>query len=114
MGKTVPKSKFTEWKGLDRIAIVIHEKQRHIWRELTKDDFGIDGEIEFVEPKPDGTGYHTVGSIVKVQSKSGKSYVVEDSPDAFSSPVLKDDLELWANSSFPTLYIVYHPTDDEL
>ena len=55
MAKTVPPSKFMEWKGLDRIQTVVHE-MKCIWRELSKDDFGIDGEIEVVTAKPDGSG----------------------------------------------------------
>lgn len=84
MAKTVPETKFTEWKGLDRIQQVVHG-MKCVWRELQKDDFGIDGEIEVVTAKPDGTGYETTGSIIKVQAKSGKSYVVSDTADSFAS-----------------------------
>lgn len=113
MAKTVPESKFTEWEGLDRIQRVVHQ-MKCVWRELNKDDFGIDGEIEVVTAKPDGTGYQTQGSIIKVQSKSGASYVVNDTPDSFATPVKKADIELWHGSTFPTLLIVYHPGDDKL
>ena len=113
MGKTVLESKFTEWKGLDRISSTVHE-MKCFWRELMKDDFGIDGEIEIVVPKADGTGYETHGNVVKVQAKSGKRYVVSDSAKAFASPVEKADLETWTNSRYPVLYIVYHPKDDKL
>lgn len=113
MAKTVPESKFTEWEGLDRIQRVVHQ-MKCIWRELNKDDFGIDGEIEVVTAKPDGTGYETHGSVIKVQSKSGASYVVGDSTESFATPVRKSDLELWHGSKFPTLLIVYHPADDKL
>lgn len=113
MAKTVPESKFTEWKGLDRISTTIHA-MRCIWRELSKDDFGIDGEIEVVVPKADGPGFETLGNIIKVQAKSGSRYVVQDSADAFASPVEKADLEQWSNSRYPVLLIVYHPGDDKL
>lgn len=33
MAKTVPNSKFTEWKGLDRIQQVVHD-MKCIWREM--------------------------------------------------------------------------------
>lgn len=113
MAKTVPESKFQEWKGLDRISLIVHE-MKCIFREISKDDFGIDGEIEIVIPKPDGKGYQTTGGILKVQAKSGMTYVKQDTESSFSSPVSKDDLELWYNSYYPTLYIVYHPEDDKL
>ena len=43
MGKTVLPSKFQEWKGLDRISLAVHE-MGCIFREITKDDYGLDGE----------------------------------------------------------------------
>ncbi|MBN1888794.1 MAG: DUF4365 domain-containing protein [Thermoflexales bacterium] len=113
MPKTVPDSKFQEWKGLDQISPIVHE-MKCIFREISKDDFGIDGEIEIVVPKPDGQGFQTTGSFIKVQAKSGMSYVKQDSDNEFSSPVKKDDLEFWYGVTYPVLYIVYHPGDDKL
>ncbi len=113
MSKTVPKSKFTEWKGLDRIQLIVHE-MKCIWREMEKDDFGIDGEIELVVQKDDGSGYRATGRFVKVQAKSGARYVVNNNEVSFASPVEKRDLELWHDATFPVLYIVYSPKDDKL
>ncbi len=111
--KTVLPSKFQEWKGLDRISLIVHE-MKCIFREITKDDFGIDGEIEVVVPKADGKGFQTSGGIIKVQAKSGMSYVKRDSEAEFSTPVEKRDLELWYNATYPVIFIVYHPKDDKL
>jgi hypothetical protein len=38
----------TEWKGPARISEIVHE-MGCIWREMTTDDYGLDGEIEFKE-----------------------------------------------------------------
>jgi hypothetical protein len=113
MPKTVLKSKFREWAGLDRISVVVHQ-MKCIFREITKDDFGLDGEIEVVAPKPDGKGYETTGGIIKVQAKSGESYVKQDGPDSFITPIEKSDLEGWYNAPYPVFFIVYHPNDDKL
>src|SRR3954447_9197328 len=113
MSKTVQSSKLTEWKGLDRISVIVHE-MGNIWREMTKDDFGLDGEIEVVTPKANGEGFETAGGIIKVQSKAGESYVRYDTDTSFSSPVDQNDLEYWQKCTFPVLYIVYHPKDDKL
>lgn len=113
MSKTVQASKLTEWKGLDRISVVVHD-MGNIWREMTKDDYGLDGEIEVVTPKANGEGFETTGGIVKVQSKAGESYVRYDTDKSFSSPVDQNDLEYWQKCTFPVLYIVYHPKDDRL
>jgi len=66
MAKTVSSSKFTELKGLDRISSTVHG-MKCLFREITKDDYGIDGEIEVVVPKSDGTGYQTEGGVIKFQ-----------------------------------------------
>lgn len=113
MGKTVLPSKRTEWKGLDRIAEIVHG-MNCIWREMTKDDFGLDGEIEVVTRKPDGNGLETSGQILKVQAKAGDKYVVSDTEHSFASPVDKGDLDYWHKCNFPVLFIVYHPSDDRL
>jgi hypothetical protein len=113
MSKTVQPSKLTEWKGLDRISVIVHE-MGNIWREMTKDDFGLDGEIEVVTPKADGEGYETAGGIVKVQSKAGESYVRYDTETSFSTQVDQNDLDYWQRCTFPVLFIVFHPKDDKL
>lgn len=113
MAKTVPLSKLQEWKALDCISPIIHAMPS-IFREIAKDDFGIDGEIEVLVPKEDGDGYETTGGIIKVQAKSGKSYVKRDCEASFATPVDRDDLELWHNATHPVVFIVYHPGDDKL
>lgn len=113
MPKTVLPSKFQEWKALDRISPVVHE-MNCIFREITKDDFGLDGEIEVVVPKQGGQGYETTGGIIKVQAKSGESYVKQDTGASFVTPVEKSDLEGWHSAPYPVLFIVYHPHDDKL
>jgi hypothetical protein len=111
--KIVPQSKISEWRGLDRIATVVHG-MRCIWREQEKDDIGIDGEIELCRPRADGEGFIGTGKIVKVQSKSGSKYVVRDKDDSFASPVAEKDLRYWRELNVPVIYVVYHPDDDRL
>ncbi len=113
MPKTVSPSKFTELKGLDRISSTIHE-MKCLFREITKDDYGIDGELEVVVAKADGKGFETTGGIIKVQSKSGESYVKQDTTASFCTPVNKDDLETWYAATHPVIFIVFHPKDDKL
>jgi hypothetical protein len=111
--KIVPKSKLSELRGLDRIAVVIHG-MRCIWREQEKDDIGVDGEIELCRPRPDAEGLIGTGKIVKVQSKSGSSYVIKDDDESFASPVAVKDLHYWSQLNVPIIYVVYHPDDDSL
>ena len=112
--KIVPSSKTSEWAGLDRIGPAVHE-MRCVWREQTKDDIGIDGEIELTEPRPDGVpGRIGTAKYIKVQAKSGSSYIKFDSLDSFETPVSKSDLLYWNNSNVPVIFIIYHPEDDKL
>lgn len=112
--KIVPKSKRSEWRGLDRISSVVHG-MGCIWREQEKDDVGLDGEIELCRARDDGgDGLVGTGKIVKVQSKSGTSYVIKDGDASFASPVAEKDLHYWAGCNVPVIYVVYHPGDDAL
>jgi len=113
MPKTVPESKFTELAGLDRISQVVHE-MKCIFREITKSDYGIDGEIEVCVPNENGKGYRPTGGIIKVQAKSGISYITQDTPSSFNVKSSKDDFEYWHNSNFPVIFIIYHPEDNML
>jgi hypothetical protein len=111
--KKVPTSKETEWKGLDRISAVVHG-MRCIWREQEKDDIGIDGEIELCVERSDGEGRVGTGKIVKVQSKSGSSYITKNTTGSFELQTRRSDLEYWQSLNVPVIAIVYHPDDDRL
>jgi hypothetical protein len=111
--KIVPKSKTSEWRGLDRISTTVHG-MNCIWREQEKDDVGVDGEIELCQPRDDGDGLVATGKVVKVQSKSGKSYIVKDEELSFAPPVEEKDLRYWQGLNVPVIYVVYHPKDDAL
>lgn len=47
VAKTVRPSKLQVWRGLDRITQIVHQ-MNCIFHELSRDDFGRDGEIEVV------------------------------------------------------------------
>jgi len=113
MGKTVPATKFTELQGLDRISQIVHG-MKCLFREISKDDFGIDGEIEVIVPKAGGKGFETTGGFIKVQAKSGPSFVKQDTSESFTTPVKKADLENWNACTYPVYFIVFHPGDDRL
>lgn len=109
--KIIPRSKSSEWLGLDRISVIVHEMSC-IWREQEKDDIGVDGEIELCVPRQEGNGAIGTGKIIKVQSKSGQHYVRSDQDGTFESPVKEKDLLYWGKLNVPIIYVVYHPKDD--
>ncbi len=112
-GKIVPQSKLSEWKGLDRISQVVHD-MGFVYREQEKDDLGIDGEIEICTARPDGKGRISTGKILKVQSKSGASFIVQDTDTTFRAKVSEKDLRYWHQFDVPVIFIIYHPGDDRL
>jgi len=90
MSKTIQNSKFVEQAGLDRISQEVRN-MGHLWREITKDDYGIDGEIELLKAKPSGDGREVSGKIIKVQAKAGNSYITRDKSKSFSVKSRKED-----------------------
>lgn len=101
----------SEWRGLDRISVIVHQ-MGCIWREQEKDDIGVDGEIELCVPRDEGNGSIGTGKIIKLQSKAGQHYVRSDQEETFESPVAKKDLVYWGNMNVPVIYVVYHPKDN--
>jgi hypothetical protein len=113
VAKIVSQSKLREWQATDRIRSVAHA-MNCVFRATSEDDYAIDGEIEVVVPTEDGKGLQTNGGIIKVQAKSGMSYVTRNTNESFWAKVELDDLQTWHTSNVPVLYIIYHPDDDKL
>ena len=93
----------TERLGLIFIQQAAHEL-RAIWRPTPNDDYGLDGELEFTR---DGV---VTGYIVKVQIKSGASYLRNKTTNSFDYYVSPSDAAYWAKANFPVILLVYDPT----
>lgn len=68
-----------------------------IFREVTKNDFGIDAEVELTAVNEDGK-IEPTGEILKVQIKSTEqdaSYIRNEKSDRFSFYASQDDIEYW-------------------
>ena len=78
-----------------------------VWRPTPNDDVGIDGEIEL------GKEGVATGQIIKVQVKSGRSYVVNPKGPKFDFLADDDDLQYWEQASIPVILVVYDPEKDE-
>lgn len=111
--KRISSNKFVEWKALDLIGPIVHE-MKFIWREISKDDQGYDGEIEIVDLTEDGKGFFATGAIIKAQVKSGKSYILNDSASEFSVRIDDSDVEYWRTANVPVVYIIYNPHDSRV
>lgn len=94
----------TEQLGLIFIQQVAHDLKA-IWRPTPNDDYGLDGELEFTR---DGV---VTGFIIKVQVKSGPSYLRNKTASGFDYHVSASDAAYWSKVSFPVILVVYDPAD---
>ena len=78
-----------------------------VWRPTPNDDVGLDGEIELGK---DGTA---TGHLIKVQVKSGKSYIANPKGQSFDFLAEDDDLEYWKNANLPVILVVFDPEAQE-
>lgn len=81
------------------------------FREVLRNDFGIDGEVELVRINEDGKKEMT-GELLKVQIKSsfGSGYLKKRSDGTFSFNAKKVDLDYWSRYNLDVILIIY---DDE-
>src|SRR5262249_53196017 len=99
-------------QALEQILIghvqAVTGEANQIFRELTKFDYGIDGEVEF----KDNDG-HPSGKKIYVQLKSGNSYLRTRSTDGNEIFDVKNDrhLEYWISQPVD-VYLVIRQTDD--
>ena len=78
-----------------------------VWRPTPNDDVGIDGEIEL------GKEGVATGRILKVQVKSGTSYVRNPTGTGFDFYATPDDLQYWNGANLPVVLIVHDPARNE-
>jgi len=96
-----------EDKGLNKIFKACIDMNA-IWRPTPSHDIGIDGQIEFLEPKKN----ISTGHIVAVQSKSGPSYFVNQDDDCVKYYPKDRHKRYWKRLKLPVILILHNPDDD--
>jgi hypothetical protein len=96
-----------EKRGLILLQQVVNE-MRCIWRPTPNDDYGNDGDIEIV------IGDAPTNQFVKVQSKSGRSYIHNPKFSQFDYYASEPDLKYWDGCNVPVVLVVHDPTYDDL
>ena len=94
-----------EKEGLIRVQQVVKE-MRCIWRPTPNDDYGIDGEIEIVICNS------PTDQFVKVQCKSGRSYIHNRKLSRFDYYANEADLKYWNGCNVPVILVLHDPTSD--
>jgi len=78
-----------------------------VWRPTPNDDVGIDGEIEL------GLDGAATARLLKVQVKSGSSYIRNPTGTSFDFYANPDDLKYWGGANLPVILVVYDPAKGE-
>lgn len=99
----VPSTYGTGRDGVNAVATQI-ARMRHIWRETSTGDIGIDGQIEEV----DDSGRVT-GRLVAVQIKSGPSYLSHIAADGFRYYVDESHRTYWEGFPLPVVLMLHDP-----
>ncbi len=116
MGKIVNDTHIIGERGVIRFHDYCNSHFPYIcFREVLRNDFGIDGEVELVRINDDGKKEMT-GELLKVQIKSsfGSGYLKKRSDGSFSFSAKKADLEYWSRYDLGVLLIIYDDSTENL
>ena len=116
MSKYVSKSQIIGEKG---VSAFYNYCTRHspfiIFREESKNDFGIDGEVEFTYTD-DNKRIVASGEIIKIQIKSTEtgSYIYNETDSAFDFKASSSDIDYWNNHKVDVILIIYLVSEEKL
>lgn len=116
MSKFVSPSHVTAEKGVIAFAnYCVNHSPVILWREETKHDYGVDGEIEITEITKAGK-IEATSKVVKVQLKSTKmkSYIAKETGTSFEFLANRNDMKYWENHSLPVILVVYFENEKVL
>lgn len=77
----------------------------HIFREVLKEDIGIDAHIEICHNS------EPTGILIGLQIKSGESYFRSETPESFAYYPKIDDLKYWHEYLLPVFLVIYRPLE---
>lgn len=116
MGKYISKSQITGEKG---VAAFYNYCTKHspfiIFREESKNDFGIDGEVEFTYTD-DNKRIVASGEIIKIQIKSTEtgSYIHNETDSSFDFKATSNDIDYWNSHKVAVILVVYMAKTEKL
>lgn len=104
MAKQHPKSAQVDRQAISLCASVVAD-MKHIWRETTVSDVGLDASIEIVDPATN----NATARFLFVQSKARTGPFDRENDDSFTFRCSPEDLEYWLAAPVPVLLICSHP-----
>lgn len=115
--KIVQDSHIIGERGVIKFHEYCNKHQPYIcFREISRNDFGIDGEVELIEIREDGKKYMT-GQLVKVQLKSSfgeGGYINKRQDGSFAFYPKQADINYWSNYSLDVVLVIYDDSDESL
>jgi hypothetical protein len=115
MSKTVNQTHITGEEGVNAFATYCNKHRPYIiWREETKNDFGIDGEVELTY-KNDSGKIEPTGKIIKIQLKSTHGgYITKETDVDFTFNGKQKDIEYWRQHQNDVVLVVYIAKEEKL
>lgn len=120
MGKTVRQTHITGEFGVIRFSEYCNRHKPYIiFREVVKNDFGIDGEIELTRTN-EYSKIEPTGEILKVQIKtvgSDNSYIKNEKDDQFEFHPRIEDLDYWSkykSNGFEVVLVIVDERNDKI
>lgn len=115
MAKIVSENHIRGEEGVNAFATYCNRHKPYIiWREETKNDFGIDGEVELTRVNSNGKT-EASGEIIKIQLKSTEGgYITKETDESFDFIAKKDDIEYWTKHNCQVIVVVYFPKTKQL
>jgi len=91
-------------RGRRLVEDIVRDSLRWIFREIPKDDLGIDGYVEILRDDR-----KSQGRLFAVQIKTGPSYLAEPTDDGFVYRGALKHLNYWTGHSLPVLILLCDP-----
>tara|TARA_B100000678_G_C18226710_1_gene509144 strand:+ start:2625 stop:4010 length:1386 start_codon:yes stop_codon:yes gene_type:complete len=116
MGKFVAQNHITGEKGVLKFATYCANHEPYIiFREETKHDYGIDGEIEITRKTSQGKREATA-KVVKIQLKATrtKAYISGENENSFEFIAKDNDIKYWMDHSSEVVLIVFFEKENQL
>lgn len=108
--KNLPKYDYKNNIGDDGVRItqnIIAKNLKWVFREQTKNDFGIDAYIEIIDENKSATG-----RLIAAQIKCGESYFREQTEEEIIFRGKLEHINYWINYALPVILIVCNPRDE--
>lgn len=116
MGKVVAQNHITAEKGVIKFAFYCANHEPYIiFREESKHDYGIDGEIEITRTTNLGKREATA-KVIKIQLKAtkNKGYIGKETNESFEFIAKDNDIKYWLDHSSEVVLVVYFEKEDQL